>query len=346
MHSIRSVLCLGVLALCGLAQAQTQVQRFDAPQHENYGVSYCNAGGTLCGESVAHDWCRTQGFDRAVEWSAQAGSDFSTATVSLNEGRICRGAQCESFAAISCETARRSFRMPTLAGLTRSTVISPDRRNVEMAVAPVEYEVLIPGCQQREPGVFLCQSVYEYQHCRTLLKSGKVFGCRAGLAFEGRFAEPMAVVEGEYELDLKSNAQATVYRGRRGDGKLRGEARFEIRFVAPVLDPRDWCLQRDRYIYYPSGPKGGLAEIDATADCEDAIQGSFKPHEDDLIEAYDICEGMVSWGGKVQHDLHLLVGALFHVGSARPGAKASAGGSHIVAPYLTIKAPLTVNCKD
>jgi len=346
MYLARALLPMVILAMAGVCRAQPDVQRFDAPAHGGYGVASCVAGGTICGKRVADNWCASQGFEGAVDWSVQPGRDFSTATVTLDEGLVCRGAQCEHFAAISCETGGQTFRVPTLGGLTRSTLITPDRRVVQAAVAAVEYEVLIPGCEQREPGVFLCQSVHEYQHCRTLLGSGKVFGCRAGLAFEGGFAEPIAAGRGDYVLDLESNAQATVYRGRRGAGKLRGQARFEIDFAMPAIDPLDWCLQRDRYVYFPSGPKGGLAEIDATDACEEPVQGRFEPHEDDLIEAYDLCEGTLSWGEKLQHETQLLVGALFHIGSARPHFTAKWGSTRILAPYLTVKAPLAVDCKD
>ncbi|NIW23314.1 MAG: hypothetical protein GWN29_01415, partial [Gammaproteobacteria bacterium] len=76
--------------------------------------------------------------------------------------------------------------------------------------------------------------MHEYQHCRTLFSAGKVLGCRAGLAFEGAFANPVAAAEGSYELDLRSRASATVSQGRRGQGRLRGDAEFTVSFTPPV----------------------------------------------------------------------------------------------------------------
>jgi hypothetical protein len=141
---------------------EADVRTFETPEHAGYSVSSCASANGVCGERVADLWCRQQGFERVVDWSVRLGRDFSTATVTLDGGTICRGAQCESFASISCETQGRSFRMPALGGLARSTLITPDRRNAEVAAAPIEYEVSVPGCQQREPCTFMCESLEEY----------------------------------------------------------------------------------------------------------------------------------------------------------------------------------------
>jgi hypothetical protein len=51
----------------------------------------------------------------------------------------------------------------------RSTVLSPNLRSAEVSLDAAEYRVLIPGCAPREPGVFYCESVHQFQHCRTLM---------------------------------------------------------------------------------------------------------------------------------------------------------------------------------
>jgi len=333
-------------ALASINSVQAEVRRFADPKMGGDPVSYCAAAGEVCGERVADSWCRSQGFQSAVDWSVRLGRDAATRTRAIDSEVICRGAHCESFASISCETSGQAFRMPALGGLSRSTIITPSRRSAEVAFAAVEYEVLIPGCHQREPGIFLCESVHEYQHCRTLFRAGRVFGCRAGLAFDGGFAEPLLSAPEEHRLELESNASATVYRERRGEGKLRGEVRLAVSFDLPTIDAKDWCLQRDRYIYFPSGPKGGLAEIDATDDCDVPIEARFAPHEDDLIEAYDLCEGSASWDAELEASTDLMVAGLFHIGSARPEFNATYGPTRIVAPYMMVKAPLQIICKD
>lgn len=341
-----AAVCAALACMLYTASSGAEVLTFDAPEHDGFLISYCASANGVCGERVAQRWCRQQGYERAVRWAAQPGLDFSTATVTLDQGSICRGAQCESFASISCESDGQTFRMPALGGLARATLIAPNRRSAEVAVAPVEYQVLIPGCHQREPGIFMCETVHEYQHCRTLLRAGKVFGCRAGLAFDGGFAVPVAASSEQYALELRSTAEVIVERGERGAGRLRGEARFEVAFAPPDHDRRDWCLQRDRYVYFPSGPRGGLAEIDATAACDEPVQGRFAPHEDHLLEAYDLCEGSLAWGEALEHDMRVLVGALFHFGSARPDFEATHDRKRIVAPYITLEAPLRIRCRD
>lgn len=336
---------LAALALLAALPVAAEVRTFEAPEHAGFLVAPCASANGVCGEPVAQAWCRQQGFQRAVDWSVRLGRDFSTATVTLDAGALCRGAQCESFASISCETEGRTFRMPALGGLARSTLISPDRRNAELAAAPIEYEISLPGCHQREPGIFMCETVPEYQHCRTLLRDGKVFGCRAALAFDSAVAETSAPAPDRYRMELESTAQITVERGRRGEGRMRGEARFEIAFAMPAIDALDWCLQRDRYLFHLSGPDGGQARIDDSDDCDAPVVGRYEPHEDHLLEAYDLCEGSLSWGDDLEHRIELLVAALFHIGSARPGFVATQGHARIVAPYVRVRAPLSIRCR-
>ena len=333
-------------AAAGFAvSASAQVRTFSNPEHDGLPLSYCVAAGEVCGAKVATDWCNTQGFDHATDWAGAPGVDVTSTTVRLDDGWICRGAQCEAFASITCADEAQTFRMPTLGPSARMTVLSPSLRDVEAAIEPTEYQVLIPGCHQREPGVFLCETVHEYQHCRTLMGVGKVFGCRAGLAFDGGFAEPLAAEPDDYELELRSNAEMIVTHGQRGEAKVRGDARFEVAFSVPAVSEGDWCLQRERYVYYPTGPKGGLSDIDGVDDCDAPVAGTIVPHEDDALQAYDMCDVFAAWGGEIEQPIEVLVAALFHVGAASSGLAQDASAGRIVAPYLTIRAPMKVSCE-
>jgi hypothetical protein len=336
---------IAALAAAGFAvSANGQVRTFSNPAHDGLPLSYCGAAGQVCGAKVATDWCHTQGFDHATDWSASPGVDITSTTVRLDDGFICRGAQCESFASITCANEAQTFRMPTLGpAATRVQVLSPTLRGVEAAIEPTEYRVLIPGCHQREPGIFLCETVHEYQHCRTLMGAGKVFGCRAGLAFDGGFAEPIAAGPDDYELDVHSNAEMVVTQGRRGEAKIRGDARVEVTFSIPPVGADTWCLQRDRYVYYPTGPKGGLSEIDDVSDCDAPIAATLGPHEDDALQAYDMCDVFAAWGGEIEQPIELLVAALFHVGPST--LTQDSGATRIVAPYVTVRAPMKVSCE-
>lgn len=336
-----------VLALSGLlfavpAAAQTQV--FSNPTHEGLPIDYCHGDGA-CGEAVAAAFCRARGYEYASEWAARAGVDVTSATVRLDDGAVCRGAQCEAFASITCGKQGRTFRAPTLGAAARSTVIAPSRTRAVAEVAPIEFQALMPGCHEREPGEYLCESDYDYQHCRALMRSGKVFGCRAGLAFADGFVEPVAARSGEYSLDVRSTADVAVERGKRGAGKIKGEVSFEVDFALPKLDDHVWCLQRERYLYHPTGPKGGIAEIDDTQECGEPIEGRFAPHEDDLLRAYDLCEAFAVWGSELEQPIDVLVAALYQVGSASPGFRSRHGASTTVAPYTTVRAPMKIHCK-
>ena len=212
---------------------------------------------------------------------------------------------------------------------------------------PVEVQLLVPGCHQWEPGILMCETVHEYQHCRTLLRDGKVLGCRAGLAFDGAFAQPRAASPGTYELSLRSRVSATVRQNERGEGRLKGEARYEVVFDTPSSGTAGGaCLQRDRYIYHPTGPMGGLSTIDDTADCDQPIEGRFAPNEDDLLRAYDYCEARNAWGSKIEIATDLMVAGLFHFTSTTAAEMLGHGSSTIIAPYITLSAPMIVDCKD
>jgi hypothetical protein len=278
MRLMRPVFSIFLLWLLVAAQAEAQVRTFHAPTHGGLPVSYCRADGANCGEPMATQWCHGQDYQYATEWAALAGIDSNTVTVSLGDGQICRGAQCDAFASITCRREGRTFQMPTLGAAARATVISPGRNSAATTFEFSDAQTLIPGCRQTEPDVYLCETLHQYQHCRTLMKSGTVFSCRAGLAFDGGFATPLAAAKDEYEMKLRSSAEVRVEQGQRGFGRVKGAATVEIQFAPQVTDSTVWCLQRDRYVYYPTGPKGGLSEIDDTADCETPIQVEFVPH--------------------------------------------------------------------
>jgi hypothetical protein len=334
------------LLLFAAGPGHAEVRTFRGPQHQGYRLDYCQAFGQVCGERVATQWCRGQGYEYASDWAIDRNIGDRLPTMPIDDDRICRDNQCDGFSSITCGREGRSFRLPNLGSATRATVITPDRRGTAPAIMPVEVQLLVPGCYQTEPGVLLCGTVHEYQHCRTLFAAGKLLGCRAGLAFDGAFAEPVASPSDSYELDLRSRASATVTQRQRGEGRVRGDADFRVSFAVPAEAAlAETCLQRDRYIYYPSGPRGGLSEIDDTTDCGRPIEGSFEPHEDDLLRAYDLCEARQAWGTTIEGSIELLVAGLYHL-SARTAAENFGGASRIVAPYVTIHAPLSISCKD
>ena len=77
-----------------------------------------------------------------TDWTLAEAVDFSSATIRLDDGAICRGRQCDGFRSITCSREGTRYMMPTLGGLTRTTLISPDLRSSENAVGTIEYNVL------------------------------------------------------------------------------------------------------------------------------------------------------------------------------------------------------------
>ena len=342
-----SLVFLAGLVLGVVPEGQAEVRTYRNPMHQGYRLDYCQAFGQACGERVATQWCREQGYQYASDWAIDRDIGEGQPTARLDDDNVCQGHQCDGFADITCGREGRSFRLPNLGAATRSTVITPDRSGTAPSLMPVEVQLLVPGCHQWEPGILLCETVHEYQHCRTLLRDGKVLGCRAGLAFDGAFAEPRAASPGTYDVALRSRVNATVYEDRRGEGRLRGEARYKVEFNIPEYGTSGGiCLQRDRYVYQPTGPEGGLSTIDETSDCDESIEGRFSPHEDDLYRAYDLCDARDAWGSKIDTATDLMVAGLFHFASPTASESGSYGDSNIIAPFVTLRAPISVDCKN
>lgn len=338
----------GVLSLVGALPAAAQTRTFEGPQHQSMDVSYCGADAGSCGEPMATAWCLTVGYSLARDWAARAGVDATSRAVRLDDGAVCQGETCESFAAITCSRETETAPLPVLgAAATNVTVLSPNRRQTALSLEAAEYTVLIPGCSQQAPGVFVCDSELEYQHCRTLMISRIVHSCRADLAFGEGFAVPHPAPPESYELEVDSDAVVRVTLGDRGFGRIRGEVDVELAMGVPTGNESAWCLQRDQYVYFPTGPKGGLSEIGEPADCDEPIEFSFEAHQDDLFRAYDLCDTFVAWGMEIDDSIDVLVAGLFEMRSASPAFAAAHGANRaVIAPYVEIEAPLTIECRE
>jgi hypothetical protein len=321
---------------------------FRSPSFEGYRLDYCKSSGSECGERVATEWCVTQGYEYASDWGLERGIGGLQPTISVDNSRVCQGDQCDGFTAITCGREERVFRVPSLGGNTRGTVFTPDRSQAAPAVTRTEIQIVVPGCSQLEPGVLLCHSVPEYQYCRSLLQDGYILGCRARLGLDGAIADLHEATAGSYELSLRARASVTIDQGTRGDGRVRGETRYDVTFAIPEhTEATESCLQRDRYEYHQTGPSGGSSKIYESADCDESIEGSFSPHEDEILRAYDLCESRRAWGTKIEGTTERIVAGIFHF-SAVTASSASDGAaaSRSAATYLAIAAPLEVICRD
>lgn len=335
---VSALICLGLVA----GAASAEVRTFESPTYRGKPLTFCNVDGTVCGADFAQQWCVEQGFERASNWTLMENAGVISSPSNRANNR-------NGFNSVTCAREGTQFRGPRIGTLARSTVIAPDRRGASLSMAPpVRYQVALPGCSQREPGVFLCETVHDYQLCRTLLRNGEVYGCRAGMAFASGFAKPVSVETIDAELSVDSNAVATVHRDRRGRGKLRGDVNFELLFSVPDMSQEMLCLQRDRYVYYPTGPMGGMSGIEQTDDCDEPVSGEFEPHEDDLLRAWDLCAAENAWGETIEQPIEVLVAGLFHFIDADVAGtiKGATAAPNIIAPYTSVRAPMRVKCED
>lgn len=331
------MISLGLVAVA----ANAEVRTFEAPTLRGKPLSFCSADGNVCGADFAHQWCLEQGFERASNWTLMDNAGVIASPSNRANNR-------SGFSTVTCAREGSDFRAPRLGAMTRSTFIAPDRRAAGVAVAPARVEMTVPGCTQREPGIFLCETVHDYQMCRTLHQSGQVGGCRAGVAFASGFAKPVMIESQAADLSVDSNAVATVHADRRGRGKLRGDVEFELRLPMPDVSRNMLCLQRDRYVYFPTGPMGGMSDIEQTDDCDVPLRGEFEPHEDDLLRAWDACAADNAWGHSIEQPIEVLVAGLFHFVDADIAGtiKGATAEPEVLAPYMTVRAPMRVRCEQ
>ncbi len=335
-----------LLAWTVVPDAQAEVRTFGNPAYEGYRLDFCKGSGRECGERVATEWCVAQGYEYASDWGIDRDIGALQPTIRLDDSNVCHDGQCDGFSAITCGREEAAFRMPGTSANTRSTVFTPDRRQAAPTITRTEVQLSVPGCSQFEPGVLLCQTPADYQYCRSLLEQGYALGCRAELDLDGAVPGMREAISGEYELSLRGRASVSVNRRSRGDGRIRGATRYRLSFEIPEYAAgTESCIQRDRYEYRQTGPDAGLAEIFPADDCDEPLEGQFSPHEDDLVYAYDLCEGRNSWGDKIEATTDLIVAAIFHFSSpTASSADRDATASRTVSPYLAIGAPLEVVC--
>ena len=235
-----------------------------------------------------------------------------------------------------------------LGGAGQSTVLAPTRQATGVVLEASAEQVSVPGCRQVAPRRLLCGMLQDYHHCRTLLISSMVDSCRIEVAFSSGAIEARAAEPDSYELTVESSARVLINREERGFGQARGSASVELRFDLPTESaPPAWCLQRDQYLYFATGPEGGLPEIKDSEPCDTPLTFSFRAHNDDFTRAWDLCETFAAWGEDLEDSIEILAAAVFHIRSSAPefGARYP-GGAATIAPYVTVTAPLTIECRS
>ena len=230
----------------------------------------------------------------------------------------------------------------------QTTVLTPGRQVTEVVLEGSATQVPVAGCRQFAPGQMLCGMLQDYQHCRTLMISSMVDSCRIEVAFSSGVIEPRAAEPGTYDLTVEPGARVRINKEERGFGQARGSASVELRFDLPeeATTPPGYCVQRDQYLYFATGPEGGLPEIEDSETCDVPLSFNFKAHADDMMRAWDLCETFAAWGEDLEDSMEILAAAIFHIRSSAPEFSARyPGGAATIARYITVKAPLTVECR-
>lgn len=72
------------------------------PHAGDYRVDICLEWGMQCAGEAAGAWCKSQGFDRAVEWETEADIGAQEPTVVLGNGQVCAESYCDGYFSIVC----------------------------------------------------------------------------------------------------------------------------------------------------------------------------------------------------------------------------------------------------
>ncbi len=330
------------------ADAEAEERTFHNPSAEGYRLDYCSTTGRDCGERIATEWCVTRGYEYASEWSVDSNIGDLQPTVRIDSRTVCRDRQCDGFSAITCGREVEKFNLPDLGTHTRSTVFTRDGRQAAPTVARNEVTLVVPGCSQLEPGELLCQTLEHYNDCRDLLQQGYGLRCLVELDLDQAVANLVEAQSGGFDLSLSGRPKVTVTQGDRGEGKIRGTARYRVNFEIPGLgEVTERCVQRDQYEYHQTGPAAGIATITPTDNCREPLKGRFSPNDDDLLYAYDLCEVERAWGSEIASTSELIVASVFHLSAATASAaNGDRNESLTVAPYLSIAAPIEIVCDN
>lgn len=234
-----------------------------------------------------------------------------------------------------------------LGGVGENTLLTTGRQVTGVVLESSPEQVTVPGCRLVAPGRMLCGMLQDYHHCRTLLISSMVESCRIEVAFSSGAIEPQAAEPGTYELTVESGARVIIQQDERGFGQARGSASVDLLFDLPTeAAPPAFCLQRSQYLYFATGPEGGLPDIKDAEPCDKPLTFSFKAHSDDMTRAWDLCETFAAWGEDLEDSMEILAAAVFHIRSSAPEFNARyPEGAATIARYITVTAPLTVECR-
>lgn len=75
---------------------------FDKPSFQGKRVDWCYESGGQCGQPAADRFCSMNYFTKAESFAIAEGIGRRSPTISIADGAICNGPQCDGFASITC----------------------------------------------------------------------------------------------------------------------------------------------------------------------------------------------------------------------------------------------------
>ena len=123
--------------------ASAATQTFANPSVKGVRLDWCAHFGTACGQPAADLFCRQNGFTSAPRFAIDPNvGRRGIATLVFGDGRLCNGANCSGFRAITCSKADVAAPAPVLKPITRVPAVvaappAPPPKVIVPAVRPV-----------------------------------------------------------------------------------------------------------------------------------------------------------------------------------------------------------------
>ncbi len=112
------------MALVASGPAPATTQTFANPSVEGVRLDWCAHFGTACGQAAADLFCRQSGFTNAQRFTIDPNiGRRGIATLVFGDGRLCNGANCSGFRAITCAKADVAAPAPVLKPITRGPAV-------------------------------------------------------------------------------------------------------------------------------------------------------------------------------------------------------------------------------
>ena len=104
MHTIFRISVVSITLLLGVTAVSALDRRFDRPKYKEQSsrLDACYSFGKNCGNKVADEYCKIQGFDRALNFE----TEYARPTKTMVDGQTCNASFCASFKHIVCTTRR------------------------------------------------------------------------------------------------------------------------------------------------------------------------------------------------------------------------------------------------